>query len=119
MAKLEQKSDVWRSSDNLRQFLDVVRHLIIIIATTVCLYSVWKIYWLIAIIVALPVYIIILNLVGFLTLPLYGLAGYAWYRLTSDGKAASEMLKHINKSEPINLDDSNNVVVEANTRKNG
>lgn len=97
MAKLEYKSDVWRSSDTLRQFLDAIRHLIIFIATITTLYFIWKIHWLLAIVVALPVYIILLNLVGFLTLPLYGLAIYAWYSLTPDGRAASEMLDNIMK----------------------
>ena len=110
MAKLEYKPDIWRSSDNLRQFLDVIRHLIIFIATITTLYFIWKIHWLLAIIVALPVYIIVLNLVGFLTLPIYGLAIHAWYSLTPDGRVASEMLDNIMKREG----NSNTETSEAN-----
>lgn len=106
MAKLEYKSDVWRSSHTLRQFLDVIRHLIIVVATVVALYFMWKIHWLLATVAALPVYILLLNLVGFLTLPLYGLAAYAWYSLTPDGRIASEMLERIKKGEIVELHDS-------------
>ena len=54
-------------------FLDILRNLLILIATGYVVLLIWKWNWIIALIVAIPVYIIMLNLFGFLTLPLYAI----------------------------------------------
>lgn len=52
-------------------FLDILRNLLILIATSYAVILIWKWNWIIALIAAVPVYIVMLNLFGFLTLPLY------------------------------------------------
>ena len=52
-------------------FLDILRNLLILIATGYVVFLIWKWNWIIALIVTIPVYIVMLNLFGFLTLPLY------------------------------------------------
>jgi hypothetical protein len=51
--------------------LDIFRHLLIIAGTCYAVFFIWKLNWIIALIAAIPVYIVILNLCGFITLPLY------------------------------------------------
>ena len=52
-------------------FLDVVRNLLILVATGYAVFLIWKWNWIVALLAAIPIYIVMLNLVGFLTLPLY------------------------------------------------
>ncbi len=52
-------------------FLDIFRNLLILAATSYVVFLIWKWNWIVALIAAIPVYVIMLNLVGFLTLPLY------------------------------------------------
>lgn len=52
-------------------FLDILRNLLILVATGCVVFLIWKWNWIIALIAAVPVYIAMLNLFGFLTLPLY------------------------------------------------
>ena len=52
-------------------FLDIIRNLLILAATCYVVFLIWKWNWIIALIAAVPVYVIWLNLFGFLTLPLY------------------------------------------------
>lgn len=52
-------------------FLDILRNLLILIATGYAVFLIWKWNWIISLIAAVPVYIVMLNLFGFLTLPLY------------------------------------------------
>lgn len=52
-------------------YLDIFRHLLIIAGTGYTVFLIWKWNWIIALIAAIPVYIVMLNLFGFLTLPLY------------------------------------------------
>jgi Flp pilus assembly protein TadD len=53
-------------------FWDFIRHLLILVSTVVALYFLWiRINWVLAIIVAIPVYIVMRIIFGFLTLPLY------------------------------------------------
>ncbi len=51
--------------------LDLVRHFLILSGTCYLLFLIWKRSSVLALIAALPAYVILLNLVGFLTLPLY------------------------------------------------
>jgi len=51
--------------------LDVFRHLLVIVGTCYAVFLIWKLNWIIAMISAIPVYIIMLNLFGFISLPLY------------------------------------------------
>ena len=52
-------------------FLDILRNLLILVATGYAVFLIWKWNWIVALIAAIPVYIVMLNLFGFLTLPLY------------------------------------------------
>lgn len=53
-------------------FWDLLRHLLITIATVIVVYVLWtRIHWLLAVILLFPVYVVMLNFFGFLTLPLY------------------------------------------------
>ena len=52
-------------------FLDILRNLLILVATGYGVFLIWKWNWIVALIAAIPVYIIMLNLLGLLTLPLY------------------------------------------------
>lgn len=92
MANLESKLNkllFWRS------LLDTIRDLIILTTTVIAVCLIWKIHWLLAIVAAAPVYILMLIVVGFLTLPLYALAGYAC------GFTMSEILDNDMKGEAV------------------
>lgn len=52
-------------------FFDIVRHLLILSGTCYVIFLIWKWNWIVALIAAIPVYIVMLNLFGFLTLPIY------------------------------------------------
>jgi len=52
-------------------FFDVVRYFLILSGTCYLVFLIWKYSWIFALIAAIPTYIIMLNLFGFLTLPLY------------------------------------------------
>ncbi len=52
-------------------FLDILRNVLILIATGYAVFLIWKWNWIIALIAAIPIYVVMLNLFGFLTLPLY------------------------------------------------
>lgn len=51
--------------------LDVIRNVLILIATGFLVFLIWKWHWIAAVLAAIPVYIVMMNVVGFLTLPLY------------------------------------------------
>jgi hypothetical protein len=51
--------------------LDVIRNALILIAAGFLVFLIWKWHWIAAMLAAIPVYIVMMNLVGFLTLPLY------------------------------------------------
>lgn len=50
---------------------DIVRHLLILSGTCYVFFSIWKHSSILALIAAIPVYVVALNVFGFLTLPLY------------------------------------------------
>jgi hypothetical protein len=52
-------------------FLDILRNMLILIATGYAVFLTWNWNWIIALIAAIPIYIVMLNLFGFLMLPLY------------------------------------------------
>ena len=51
--------------------LDILRYLLILAGTGSAVFLIWRWNWIIALITCIPVYIVMLNLFGFLTLPLY------------------------------------------------
>ena len=51
--------------------LDVFRILLVLGATCFAVLLIWRWSWIVALIAAIPVFVIMLNLLGFLTLPLY------------------------------------------------
>lgn len=72
----------------LTWFLDLVRHLLIISGTVAVLCLSWtRVHWPLAIILAIPVYVVMFYLADFLTLPLYF--------LTPEHKVVSRALKAI------------------------
>ncbi len=54
-------------------FLDLVRYLLIIAATSYTVFLIWKWNWIVALVAIVPVFIVMLNLIGFLTLAIYSL----------------------------------------------
>ena len=54
--------------------LDFIRNILIILTTIYLVYLLWYCNWVIALISSIPLYIILLNLYGFLTLPFYFLS---------------------------------------------
>ena len=54
-----------------RTLLDIVRYLLILAGTSYVTVSIWRWNWIVAILACAPVYFVMLNLFGFLTLPLY------------------------------------------------
>jgi lipoprotein NlpI len=79
---------------------DLIRHLLILVSTVVPLYFLWiRIHWVLAIIVAIPVYIVMRIIFGFLTLPLYV--------LTPETMVCSMVLKAADKG------DDSSVLLEA------
>lgn len=102
--------------------LDIVRHLLILAGTCYVVFLIWQHSLLIAVIAAIPIYIILLNLIGFLTLPLYGLtpesrlAAKASKALAKGdfeaGKALSDKFAKeysVNVSNKTSTDDTNSV----------
>lgn len=51
--------------------LDILRHLLVLAATCYAVFLIWQWNWVVALIAAIPVYFLTLNLAGFLTLPFY------------------------------------------------
>ncbi len=50
---------------------DIIRYLLILGGTIYVIFLIWRWNWIVALIAILPVYLIMLNIFGFLTLPLY------------------------------------------------
>jgi hypothetical protein len=73
-------------------FLDLLRNALIIAATGYVTFKLWNWHWIIAVIAVIPVYVVMLNLFGFLTLPLY--------LLTPETRRAREMERALLKQRP-------------------
>lgn len=73
-------------------FLDLLRNALILAATGYVTFALWRWHWIVAVVALVPVYIVMLNLFGFLTLPLY--------LLTPETKRAREMEKAILGRKP-------------------
>ena len=73
------------------RFLDLLRHIIVLPGTLIVLCSLWRSSPGLAAIAALPVYIVLLNVVGFLILPLY--------YFTPERKTASELRRCLEKGD--------------------
>ena len=63
--------------------LDIERHLLILVGTVYAVFLIWK--WIVALISAIPVYIVSLNPFGFLTLP--------FYAFTPENKLKARMMR--------------------------
>ena len=72
--------------------LDLLRWMLIVAATGYATFAIWRWNWIAAVVGLIPVYIIMLNVFGFLTLPLY--------LLTPETKRAREMQKAIFERKP-------------------
>ena len=57
--------------------LDVIREALILGIWAFVAYVLWGIWWVWAVLWVVPGYILVMNIVGFATLPLYALIGYA------------------------------------------
>ncbi len=64
---------------------DIIRWALIIVATIFLVKGLWKVHWILGLVFAVPVYLLFLNLFGFLTLPLYD--------YTTEAQNARNMLK--------------------------
>lgn len=53
------------------RLLDFIRNIFIVLLTIYFVYLLWHWNWIVAIISAIPIYIITINLVGFITIPIY------------------------------------------------
>ncbi len=67
-------------------FFDIVRYILILSGTCYILSLIWEHSWVFGLLAVIPIYFIMLNLFGFLTLPLY------WF-FTPESRAKSKMLK--------------------------
>ena len=57
----------------MKTFLDVARTVLTVAATAYITLRIWQWHWLAAVVAGHPVYVVMVNLFGFLTLPLYAL----------------------------------------------
>jgi len=73
---------------------DIIRWVLIIGATVLAVKWLWTVHWVLGLVLALPVFLIFLNVFGFLTLPLYG--------FTTEARIARRVLKDLEEkgSEP-------------------
>ena len=107
-------------------FWDFIRHLLIIIGTFTVLYFLWtRVHWLLAIILILPVYIVVLNFFGFLTLPLYfftperrAYSNAEKALIKGDTSTALQIMKEYeNGKSTTPNNDLDNTTVEVNAKK--
>ena len=56
-----------------KKLLDICRNLLILVATGYTVSLIWNWSWIFALLAVIPVYIIMLNIIGFLTIPLYAI----------------------------------------------
>lgn len=80
----------FKSKSGLWCFWDLVRHLLILTGTAVIVYLLWKVHWVVAVVLAFPVYLVSLNFFGFLTLCLYD--------FTPESKAARKYFEKLEES---------------------
>lgn len=73
-------------------FLDLLRNALILVATGYATYAIWRWHWIAGVVALVPVYIVMLNVFGFLTLPLY--------LLTPEARRVREMEKALLQREP-------------------
>src|SRR5262249_46898849 len=95
---------------------DVVRHVLIAATTGYVVVRTWNWQWVVALVVALPLYVALLNLIGFLTLPLYMITPEnrlkaRIHTAMSNGDLdraralSSEFAARFNVNAPLNVDD--------------
>ena len=107
-------------------FWDFTRHLLIMTGTVIVTYFLWtRVHWLLAAILFIPVYVVMLNLFGFLTLPLYFLtpeckvfSSAEKALLKGDTSTALQIIEEYeNGKATTSNNDSGNTTVEVGTRK--
>lgn len=55
------------------RLLDLVRYALILLGTAYLTYWLWQWHWIAGLVGCIPIFVIFVNVVGFLTLPLYAL----------------------------------------------
>lgn len=70
-----------------RIFCDIIRWILIVGATVFTVKWLWTIHWALGLFLALPVFVIFMNIFGFLTMPLYG--------FTTEARTALKGLKDL------------------------
>lgn len=107
-------------------FWDFIRHLLIMTCTFVVTYFLWtRVHWALAVILILPIYIVMLNFFGFLTLPLYyftperkAYSSAEKALIKGDTDTALQIMKEYeNGKATTSNNDSGNTTVEVGTRK--
>ncbi len=61
-----------------KRFCDILRWSLIIAATAFGVKWLWAFHWLLGLTLSVPAFILFMNVVGFLTLPLYAITIEAW-----------------------------------------
>jgi hypothetical protein len=62
-----------RAKSGTTILLDITRHLLTLAVTAGGVFLLWRWNWVAGLLAAFPIYVVVLNTVGFLTLPLYSL----------------------------------------------
>lgn len=75
-----------------KQLLDIIRVSLVFIGTIIIVPWLWDVHWALGGVLALPVFVILLNVIGFLTLPFYG--------LTSEHQRDRKALKKFEEEYP-------------------
>lgn len=84
--------------------LDIIRNLITLILTLLILKRLLNWHWIASVIGAIPIYIVVLNIIGFATLPLYF--------FTPENKLLRKTSKAINNGDFENVEELNNLFDE-------
>ena len=92
------------NKSSFTKFLDFFRNIVILILTGYVLYLLFGWHWLASIIGAIPIYIIIMNIIGFLTLPLY--------LLTPEKKLLRKTSDAMNSGDFEKMEELNNLFEE-------
>lgn len=97
MKEQEKEITINQTKSSFTITLDIIRNLLIIAITIYLLIIIWKWNWIVAIICSIPIYVIIMNIIGFISLPLY--------YLTPEHRKSKQVLgveSEITSSEEIN-----------------
>ncbi len=76
---------------------DAIRWAMILVATILSVRWLWSVNWILGAVLALPAFVLFLNLFGFLTLPLYN--------HTIEARKARELSRAMEESDPSKTED--------------